>query len=173
MSLDDDLDAQIAAEAEYADVDVLINGKLRTLRFFQMDGLEWADQCDRYPARPGVLLDSKYGYNLRPLSRATAPLCGKMVDGESLVNLTKEQWVKLFNGLAPASVMRIGDCIFNLNEWLPGQAVEAAKKALAAESAPNSASHEPSASPGADSSAANPEQSPDTNTTTTDDSPAQ
>lgn len=173
MSFDDDLDAQVAADAEYADVDVLINGKLRTLRFFQMDGLEWSDQTDRFPARPGVLLDSKYGYNLRPLSRAVAPLCGKMVDGDKLVDLTKEQWGKLFKGLAPASVMRIGDAIFNLNEWLPGLAVDEAKKALAVESALNSVSQELSASQEADSSDASPDNSPTTSTTTPDASPAQ
>jgi hypothetical protein len=166
MSFDDDLDAQVAAEAEYADVDVLINGKLCTLRFFQMDGLDWADQTDRFPARPGVLLDMKYGYNIRPLSLAVAPLCGKMVDGDTLVDLTKEQWVKLFKGIAPASVMRIGDNIFNLNEYAPGEAVAAAKKASAAESALNSASPENTESPEVDSSDESLESSPPTDTTT-------
>lgn len=173
MSFDDDLDAQVAAEADYADVDLLINGKLHTLRFFQMDGLEWSDQTDRFPVRPGVLMDSRYGYNLRPLSQAVAPLCGKLVDGDKLVDLTKKQWAKLFKGVAPSAVMRIGDTIFNLNEWLPGKAVDEAKKALAVESALNSASQELSASPEADSSDTNHDSSPTTSTTLTDASPAQ
>lgn len=138
MAFDDDLDAALAAERDFIDVPVAVNEKLHTLRFFQMDGLEWADQTDRYPARPGVLLDMRYGYNLRPLSKAVAVLTGKLVDGDEVVDITPEQWDKLFKALAGAPIMRIGDALFSLNEWMPGQAVEAAKKSFAAESAQNS-----------------------------------
>jgi hypothetical protein len=84
------------------------------------------------------MLDMRYGYNLRPLSKAVAALTGKMVDGDTLTDLTPEQWEKLFKALPGASVMRIGDAIFSLNEYMPGEAVEAAKKEFAAQSAPNS-----------------------------------
>lgn len=166
MSFDDDVAAQIAAEKDFVNVDVTLNGKLYTFRFFQMDGLEWADQTDRFPARPGVLLDMRYGYNLRPLSKAVAPLSGKQVDGDTLIDLTPEQWEKLFKALPGAAVMRIGDALFNLNEYAPGEAVEAAKKASAAESALSSASLVSKASLEVDSSDANLESSPPTDTTT-------
>jgi hypothetical protein len=138
VSFDDDLAAELAAEKDHIDVDVVVNSKPYKLRFFQMDGLDWADQCDRFPIRPGVLLDMRYGYNLRPLSKAVAKLTGKMVDGEKLVDLTEEQWDGLLKMLPGAAMKHVGDALFNLNEWLPDVAVVEAKKAFAAESAPNS-----------------------------------
>jgi hypothetical protein len=128
LSLDDDLDADVNRDVDYADLNININGKLRTLRFTQMDGLEWAELTDHFPARQGVLLDSRYGYNLRPLSKAAAPLCGKLLDGDTEVSLTEEQWAKLFKAQPGSTVMRIGDVIWNLNEFLPTAAVEALKK---------------------------------------------
>lgn len=128
MSIDDELDAALSTERDFADLSINLNGKLRTFRFTQMDGMEWADLTDYYPAREGVLLDSRYGYNLRPLAKAAAPLCGKLIDGDKHVALTEEQWEKLFKGQPGATVMRIGDVIWNLNEFLPGQAIDALKK---------------------------------------------
>lgn len=129
MSLDDDLDAVLNLDRDTADLQINLNGKLRTLRFTQMDGMEWADLTDRHPARPDVLLDSlRNGYNLRSLAREAAPLCGKILDGDEQVALTEEQWEKLFRALPGASVMRIGDLIWNLNDYLPAAAVDALKK---------------------------------------------
>lgn len=138
MSFDDDLDAAVAAERDTVDVSATVNGHLYTFRFTQMDGLEWADITDRFPGRPGVLLDTRYGYNLRPLSKMAAKETGELVEGDTLTKLSPEQWDKFFKGAPGAAVMRIGDAIFNLNEYLPGLAVEDAKKALAAESAKSS-----------------------------------
>lgn len=151
MSFDEDLDAQMNRELDTVDVPVTVNGKLRTLRFTEMDGLKWADFCDRSPARPGVLLDMRYGYNLRELTKIAAPASGVLVDGDTVTELSTEQWAKLLKGLPGSSAQRIGDALFNLNEWMPGQAVEDAKKAFAAESAKNSPSPDNSESPEADS----------------------
>jgi hypothetical protein len=169
MSFDDDLEAAVLAEKDWADVEISLNGKYHVLRFFEMDALLWADQTDRFPARPRVLLDMRYGYNLRPLSMAVAPLTGKLVDGDKLVDLTEDQWRKLFKGaLKGAPIMRIGDALFNLNEYLPGLEVEAAKKAFEVESAQKLNSPELSASPTPDSADVNLDSSPDTSTTTPD-----
>lgn len=137
MSIDDDLEADLNREADSVDLNITVNGNLRTLRFTQMDGMEWADLTDRYPARPGVLLDMRYGYNLRELAKAAAPLCGKILDGDTPTELSEEQWAKLFKSQPGATVMRIGDVIWNLNEFLPGQAVEALKKGSAPASSKN------------------------------------
>ena len=137
MTLDDDLDAVMGVARDFADLSINLNGKLRTLRFTQMDGMEWAELTDRFPARQDVLLDARYGYNIRPLAKAAAPLCGSLLDGENEVALTVEQWEKLFKGQPGATVMRIGDIIWNLNEYLPGQAVDALKKGSTPEPSKN------------------------------------
>lgn len=147
MSFDDDLDAQLARELDTVDVDVTVNGKLKTFRFTELDGLKWADLCDRAPARPGVLMDMRYGYDIRSLTTIAAPVSGVLVDGDTTSELSVAQWAKLLKGQPGAGIQRIGDALFSLNEWLPAQAVEEAKKASAAESAKNSPSPGDSVSP--------------------------
>lgn len=137
MSFEDDLKAEFEAEKPTHDIDVSLNGALYTLRFTQMDALTWAAATDMHPARPGVLLDMRYGYNLRPLSLLVAAKTGQRVDGEKLVDLTPDQWTNLFKALPGASVMRIGDALFDLNEIAPAEAIAALKKELAAGSAQN------------------------------------
>lgn len=138
MSFDDDLDAQIAAETQHVDVDVTLNKALRTIRVFAMDGLDWAAATDMFPARPDVPLDSVYGYNLRPLSKYLAPLCAKLLEDGKPVDLTVEQVDKLFKALPGNQIMQLGDAMWTLNEYLPGEAVKALKKGSAAKSARNS-----------------------------------
>jgi hypothetical protein len=139
VSFLDDLAAQAAAEPDTADVPVLVNGHLYTLRFTQMDGLEWASEVDKYPARPFILIDARYGYNLRALVKGIAHKCGVLLDGDTEVPLrtdppgTKDgvdQWGDLFKALDGSAVQRVCDAVWGLNEYAPAQAVEAAKKAL-------------------------------------------
>lgn len=139
MTFEDDLKAEFEAPKPTKDVDVKLNGKLYTFRFELMDSVEWASATDRAPARPGVLLDMRFGYNLRALVPLVAPMSGKRVDGDELVDLTPDQWRNLFKALPGASVMRIGDTLFDLNEYEPGEAVKELKKASAVEPKKNSA----------------------------------
>lgn len=138
MSFEDDLKAELEAETDWADVDIVLKGKPYVVRLTQLDGTVWADLTDRFPARPGVLLDANYGYNLRGLAPVATPMCGKLIDGDKVSELTEEQWADLFKALPGSRVMRIGDVLWNLNEYLPNEAVLAAKKGSAARSAKKS-----------------------------------
>lgn len=151
MSFDDDLEAQLNAEADWADCDITVNNKLVRLRFTQLDALEWADLCDLCPPRPGSPIDRNFGYNFRAVVTLAAPKSGKRLDGEEAVELTADQWRKLLKSINPLSLRTIGDVIFNLNEWIPAQEVAAAKKAFAVESDKSSSSPADSASPALDS----------------------
>lgn len=129
MSFVDDLKAEFEAPMPTEDVPVTLNGNLYTFRFTRMDGVEWASLTDLFPARPGVMLDMRYGYNLRPLTLAAAARSGQRVDGDQIVDLTEDQWRNLFKALPGASIQRFSDAIFLLNEHGPAQEVEQAKKA--------------------------------------------
>jgi hypothetical protein len=143
MSFEDDLKAVQTVEKPFADVPVMVNGNLHTFRFTQMEGADWAAEADKYPIRPGVMIDQRYGYNLRALIKGIAPKCGaRLVDGE-LVELRVDppaakgdrkprvdEWAMLFKAINGFDFQRVSDAIWSLNEWLPQQAVEAAKKAL-------------------------------------------
>jgi hypothetical protein len=83
----EDLAAEKTAQRPTADVEVLLNGNLYTLRFTKLDGTEWAAEVDKYPARPGILIDSRYGYDLRKLVKGIAHKCGVLLDGETEVPL--------------------------------------------------------------------------------------
>lgn len=129
MSFADDLKAEKESETPSLDVPIKLNDTVYTLRFWQMDGLEWADHTDRAPARPGVLLDMRYGYNLRALVPPVAVKSGRLVDGDDLVELDEEQWRAIFKGIG-SNFTRIGDAIFFLNEQQPDEVVERLKKAF-------------------------------------------
>jgi hypothetical protein len=129
LSFEDDIKAEFEAPKPTQDVDITLNGTLYTFRFTRMDGLEWASLCDMFPARPGVLFDMRYGYNLRPLTLAAAAKSGQRLEGEAPVDLTEDQWRNLFKTLPGASIERFSDALFQLNEYGPAQEVDAAKKA--------------------------------------------
>jgi len=161
--LDADLDAQLAAEPFFGFVSVLINGKHRKLRFTEMDGLAWADICNRNPPRmkdgadplkpkqADILpIDAAYGHNVLGASVHAAAVSGHMQSGEGWVELSPERWKKLIRGLPGAQLREIADVIWNLNQWAPSQAVLSAKKALQVESALSSFSPDNSESPAAD-----------------------
>jgi hypothetical protein len=167
MSFDEDLDAALAAEVDWVTVDVSLNGVLRTFRFDRMDGQEYDALTNLYPPRLTATLDKFYGYNIHDVALACAPLSGRLVDGDTLVELSEDQWRKYFKGASGAAVGRIRDAIFNLNEYMPAQEVEAAKKAFAVESVKNLLSPAPSESPAAGSPDGSPDSSPDTSTTAT------
>lgn len=135
MTFEDDIKAQYEAPKPTDDVTVLLNGTAYTFRFTQMDGVAWASAADQAVARPGVLIDTYTGYNLRALTLLVAPQTGKRIDGDTLVDLTPDQWRNLFKGLPGASVAKICDAVFKLNHIGPAEAVEDAKKALADASA--------------------------------------
>lgn len=156
MSFEDDLNTPV--ELPFEDIEVALNGHLHVFRFTALDGLTWANECDKAPIRPGITLDSAFGYDLRQLTLNVAPLCGaRLVDGEPVKlrvdqpnprSLTPEvdEWRDLFSKIDGQTFRRIGDAIWGLNELLPMEAVKAAKKAQAA-SRPSSDSPAKSGSP--------------------------
>jgi hypothetical protein len=174
MSFEDDLAADV--DPDWLNVDIQLNGKPYTFRFTAMNGLDWATECDRHPARPGVKLDLQYGYNLRSIAEAVAPVCGVRVVGDPLGEeteaLSAEQWETLLGKADGQTYRHLTDAIWAVNEYLPAQAVVAAKKALAAPKTPSS-SRSKSASPRGASSGGSQKKPPSTSTTTRDDSPAQ
>jgi len=137
MSFADDLKAEFEAEKPTRDVEISLNNHLYVLRFERMDGTEWTLACDAATARPGVLLDMRYGYNLRALVPIVAQATGHLVDDDQLVDVSEDQWRAIFKG-AGSTVSRIGDAIFALNEYDPAAEVEALKKASEGERKRNS-----------------------------------
>lgn len=148
MGFSEDLTAaQNPEQDEHIDVDVLVKGTLYTLRFRPMDGMDWSAETDRHPARPGVLIDTRYGYNLRSLVKAAAPQSGVLVvDDEErklrvdpIVTVPRgqrppkrvDEWADLFKVITGHEFQRISDAIWALNEYMPQKRIEAAGKARA------------------------------------------
>lgn len=145
--LDQDIDAQAELEPDHAITSVLINGKIRKLKFIQMDGLAWSDLCDRCPPRVGVELDTAFGYNVTAAIVLAAPLSGSVQSGENWVELAPDRWKKLIRSLPGAQLRAVGDAIFQLNQFGPAMAVLDAKKASQVESVMKSFSPALSESP--------------------------
>lgn len=143
-TFEEDLEAAQAPEDDYVDVLVLINKKPHTLRFRAMDGLAWAAETDRHAPRPGVLIDTKYGYNIRTLTKGAAPHSGVLVidgeerplrvdpfDPEDPMADRVNEWETLFKVLSGHDFKRVTNAIWFLNEYEPQEAVKAAGKELA------------------------------------------
>lgn len=165
MTFEDDLAA--ANETKWVDVDVVLNGNLHTFRFLQFAGLDWATEADKHPARPGVLIDMKYGYNIRTLCKAVAKITGRRVSEDgSLAVLPEAQWDILFRDSSGNAAQALCDAIWGLNEALPEAEVDAAKKLRAdLASARTSPSPSDSESPQDASGAGNPPKKRRTSTT--------
>jgi hypothetical protein len=129
MTFAEDLAAVQAAPKPFLDAEVTVNGTYYALRFTQMDPFDWATEVDRHPARPDTQIDKRYGYNLRSLVKAVAPVTGALVEGESTVPV--EDWPALLKAIGGHGFQRVTDAIWAINEYLPEQAVVAAKKARA------------------------------------------
>lgn len=125
----DDLKAEFEAERPYRDVPVKLNGTLHTLRFTQMSGADWTSAGDQTVARPNVLIDVRYGYNIRALTYIAAPKSGKLLESGTLTDLTDDQWRNLLKTIPGPSFNAIADALYVLNEYEPAEAVEALKKA--------------------------------------------
>lgn len=138
MSFEDDIKAEFEAPKPTHDVDVELNKTRYTLRFTQMDPLEWVSATDMFPPRMESPIDVYYGYNLRPLTIEVAQKTGKRVDGEKLVDLTPDQWKNLFKTVPGGAVAKIGDAIFGLNVMESEEAISIVKKAYEVASTRNS-----------------------------------
>lgn len=131
MGFADDLKAQREAGKPTAEVPFKLNGNPYVLRFTQMDPWEWAEACDQHPARPGVNLDSAFGYNMRSLVRSVAPDIGTLLEGDEPVEVP--DWDDLFHAMSPSAVQRMCSEVFGLHEseTIDGM-VKNAKKLLSA-----------------------------------------
>lgn len=132
MAFLDDLRAAQAAPRNYADVPLLINGSLHTMRIRRMDGFDWTAETDRHPMRPGVAIDMKYGYNFRTLTKAAAPQSAVRVVDDEEVDISDDEWEVFFTPgtLSGRDFAALTDAIWALNVRHPELAIEAAKKAL-------------------------------------------
>ena len=145
--LDADLTSAEAEDPDFIILPILINGKIRKLKFTQMDGLAWADLCDRCPPRIGVDMDAGYGYNISGAATLAAAASGEIQSGEDWKRLTPERWKRLIRALPGAQLRAVAGAVFQLNQYDPALAVLSAKKALEVESAMKSFSPALSESP--------------------------
>jgi hypothetical protein len=122
----------IAERAEAAD------GTLATFRFEQVDGQIWSEITTRNPPRPGVNIDSKYGYNWTESAKQAATVNGVLVhkataeDGtetEELEPVTPAQWGIIWELLSGHDFGEIVDVVWTMNEFGPERTVDLAGKA--------------------------------------------
>lgn len=132
MTFLDDLHAAQTAPRNYADVPLLINGTLHTMRIRRMDGFDWTAETDLHPMRPGVGIDMKYGYNFRTLTKSAAPQSAVLVVDDDEVAISDDEWEVFFTPgtLSGRDFAALTDAIWALNVRHPELAVEAAKKKL-------------------------------------------
>lgn len=128
------LDAAIerrTAEPVTETVDVLVGVEVWSLRFSEMDALEWANVIALNPQRPGSNIDRQFGYNYDGAAMTAAPLSGVRVDGETVLKLSESQWVKVFRAISGHDFEKLSNAVWGLNEIQPMRRLAEAKKASA------------------------------------------
>jgi len=139
-SLDEDVE-QPEGERPHADVTVSVKGKLRTFRFKEMEGPDWAELTARHPVRLESIVDRQYGYNFHAVCKDAARYSGTVLedDGE-YVKVKPDTWKKMWPQLTGHDFTKLCDAIWSLNEWEPSQRVERLLKesGLASDSKPSS-----------------------------------
>ena len=136
-----DLEQQrTAAELERTETETALDAlgveaadDLVDLKFTQMDGFDWTDLTMRHPGRDGVIADAMVGgYNVVEATREAVVRSGVRLEGTTEIPMPLAEWISLLAVLSPFDIARITDAIYFLNDYEPGQAVEAAKKARGA-----------------------------------------
>lgn len=119
LNLDALLDAvpeRSAETAMSADAEVFLDGQSVKFRFSELDSRVWAKFTLANPPRDDVPLDAVFGYNVTAATEAAAPENGALVDGDKVVAVSAEQWVKLFRRLDGRGRQAITDAVFSVNE---------------------------------------------------------
>lgn len=133
--IDAELDAAAKAKSEKPNtkmVDVLVGKKVWSLRFTEVpDPRDWAHAIAANPQRLDAQIDLAYGYNINGACEYAARTSGVRVVDDADVELTPEQWKKLFDGLSGHDLGKVTDAVWALNEWEPSQRLATAKKASA------------------------------------------
>lgn len=129
MSFEDDIKAQLEKPKPTVDVSASVNGTAYTFRIERMDPAEWAIACAMCPARPGVTLDSQFGYDLQRLTPLVVAKTGKRVDGDTLIDLDPDTWESLLKAISGGTFQKFSDAIFRLNEFDDEKQIDDLKKA--------------------------------------------
>ncbi|RZU64938.1 hypothetical protein EV379_1249 [Microterricola gilva] len=157
-ALSDAIAAQKVARAagrETDTVEVLVGDRLTTLKFTEMDGLEWRRIVELFPPRRGVQLDARYNYNTLEGSLEGAKHSGvELIEGEEApplkvdleANPPVDEWADMFSVLSSADLNLIAATLWILNEYAPSERKAKAKKALTAPAKPKRASRAKSVS---------------------------
>lgn len=127
MSLKDEIaKAKAAVEnAEPTDLDVELNGKLKTLKFRPVLGGTWDDLVVAHPPRDGAEMDKRAGYNTDALP-ANYPVEKITVDDETP---DEEDWRDLFHTLSSPNRHNIAMVLWGINRYEQEQTLIALGKA--------------------------------------------
>lgn len=98
------------------------------LKFTRMDGSAWTRLTSANPMRIDVALDRQFGYDYDTVSELAARATGVILTDKGEQPVFDEDWDRLFRVLSGHDVEAIRDAVWTLNEWEPGQHIEALVK---------------------------------------------
>jgi hypothetical protein len=122
--------AKVAPKPKSDPVFVVLDGELTEFVFYRAESGVWAEATAKYPSRPDVLIDLRYGYNFHAVCKEVAPVTGRLVEDGEEQELSPEDWADIFSVIAGGGEFSsVTDAIWSVNEWDPAAAVERLKKA--------------------------------------------
>ena len=112
-----------AIEARLAAIEAAERDTLVTVRLYLLPPLEW------------VKLTAANGYNLVASCSASLPQCGRILDGDTELTQTAEEWADLWTTTSVADVNAVFNAIYEQNVTEPAQRLERVKNSLGAATA--------------------------------------
>jgi hypothetical protein len=113
-----------------------------TIRVFRLPGRDWVNITSQHPPRANVAVDSIYGYNVDAVIEAairyrdpkTGATYAFRLEGDQPVEVTDEQWTKIFEIISGREYGLIRDAVYELNEYEPQTRLNALVKGSGAAS---------------------------------------
>jgi len=131
-----DIDNEIAAvKQKLAAVEATERGTLAIVRVYRVPGELWPEITLRHPMRADVPADASLGYNITDVTKHVIRVFGRMRENDQELELTEEQWNKVFVLIGGRQFEDLQDAVYGLNVSQPDARAERLKNSFEAATA--------------------------------------
>lgn len=106
---------QIAAKLKK--IDALERDTLITIRAYRMSGGDWMELKAGCPARLNSAIDRGAGYNVNALTIAACAGFGRVVDGDTEIERSLDEWTVLLELLSGGEFEKVANLVYQVNVY--------------------------------------------------------
>lgn len=122
--------ADVETQVKTPTIPVVVNGTAYDVVFYRVSTLDWSAVTIKHPPRPDIPMDAANGYDISGVAREISAEYGRLVEDGEEKQLAADEWVDLWEVVAPATGRLLEANVWFLHERDAELEIEAAKKAL-------------------------------------------